>query len=79
MYLYHGSDEVTVKSLINGKIDVTKGGGEIGRGFYLGDMLHVAKAWAWNKHDSKVVLEVEVHQNDIKSLRPLSLTYKQVA
>jgi len=76
MVMYHGSDENTVNKLIGGNIKVSKGGGEIGQGFYLGDMLHIAKAWAWNKHNSKAVLQVEVPDDDMIELNPLTLTYE---
>jgi uncharacterized C2H2 Zn-finger protein len=75
--MYHGSDEKTVNDLIRGTIDVSMGGGEIGQGFYLGDMLHIAKAWAWNKHNSKAVLKVEVKDIEILNLDPLTLTYEE--
>lgn len=77
MLMYHGSDENSVQNLIQGNIDVTMGGGEIGQGFYLGDMLHVAKTWAMNKHNSNSVLQIEVEDNDLLSLDPLTLTYEQ--
>lgn len=77
MLMYHGSDENSVQNLIRGNIDVAMGGGEIGKGFYLGDMLHVAKAWAMNKHNSNSVLQVEVKENDFFSLVPLTLTYEE--
>ena len=76
MLMYHGSDENTINNLIKGTIDVSKGGWEIGQGFYLGDMLHVAKAWAWNKHNSKAVLEVDVKDEDVIDLNPLTLNYE---
>lgn len=77
MRMYHGSDENSVKTLMQGNIDVTMGGGELGQGFYLGNMLHVAKAWAMNKHKSKAVLEIEVEDSELESLEPLVLSYKE--
>lgn len=76
MFMYHGSDENTINNLIMGNVDISKGGGEIGQGFYLGDMLHIAKAWAWNKHNCKAVLQVKVEENDVLDLNPLTLTYE---
>ena len=76
MLMYHGSKEWIIDKLISGNINTSKGGGEIGQGFYLGDMLHIAKAWAWQRHNkSKAVLEVEVDDKDLIGLKPLSLDY----
>lgn len=76
MLMYHGSKDVIIDNLVSGNIDTSKGGGEIGQGFYLGDMLHIAKAWAWQRHNkSKAVLEVEVDDMDLIALKQLSLDY----
>ncbi|WP_196599646.1 hypothetical protein [Pectinatus frisingensis] len=77
MLMYHGSDENSIQKLIQGNIDVTIGGGELGQGFYLGNMLYIAKAWAMNKHNSKAVLQIEVADNELESLDPLLLSYEE--
>lgn len=77
MLMYHGSDKKSVQKLIQGNIDVAIGGGEIGRGFYLGNMLYVAKAWAMNKHNSMAVLQIEVADNELEKLEPLVLSYEE--
>jgi hypothetical protein len=43
---YHGTSGRTASSLQAGNVDVTAGGGELGRGFYTGEHLWAAKAWA---------------------------------
>ena len=50
---YHGTSTSTATDLASGKVDVTLGGGELGRGFYTGEHLHEAKAWAYHKSGDK--------------------------
>ena len=46
---YHGTLELDGNTIISGAISVKAGGGELGEGFYLGDMAHEAFAWAKKK------------------------------
>lgn len=62
---YHGTSEKYALDLINGKVDTSLGGGELGQGFYLGDALHVAKAWAKQKYNSEVVVEFQIDEDDL--------------
>lgn len=48
MNSYHGTSSKLVTALASGKVDVTIGGGELGQGFYTGERLHEAKAWAYH-------------------------------
>lgn len=75
MDCYHGTNRPTAQSLVDGEIDVTKGGGELGIGFYAGEYLWVAKSWAANrfKHDAAVV-KLEVPDSDYFGLEPLLLS-----
>ena len=75
MDCYHGTNKPTAQSLVDGEIDVTKGGGELGIGFYAGEYLWVAKSWAANrfKHDAAVV-KLEVPDSDYFGLEPLLLS-----
>lgn len=52
-------------------IDVTLGGGELGCGFYTGEYLYEAKAWAYHKSKdtSSPVVSVEVADSDFYTLR----------
>lgn len=61
---FHGCSEDHVNELLSGKIDVNKGSGELGQGFYLGTALHVAKAWAKQKFDCESVLEIQILDKD---------------
>jgi len=47
--LYHGTDRNIVQKLKNCQVDVSKGGGEFGKGFYLGDSRRLAKRRAYHK------------------------------
>ncbi|UAB68704.1 DUF3990 domain-containing protein [Vibrio sp. SCSIO 43132] len=47
--LYHGTDPNIVRDLQNCKVDVDKGGGEFGKGFYLGNSRRLAKRRAYHK------------------------------
>jgi hypothetical protein len=49
MLSYHGTLELDGNTIISGAISVKAGGGELGEGFYLGDMAHEAFAWAKKK------------------------------
>jgi hypothetical protein len=77
MDLYHGTNEQAIAHLQTGKIDVTHGGGELGMGFYCGDLLYRAKAWAIQKHNSKKVLVVTIDDDDFLSLDPEYLVKEQ--
>lgn len=43
MKLFHGTDPQTATKLNNGCVDITLGGGEFGRGFYMGTSKRLAK------------------------------------
>ena len=47
---YHGTSRNDAKFIMNNSIDVTCSGGELGQGFYMGNFLHEAKAWAFQKN-----------------------------
>ncbi|EPC4056258.1 hypothetical protein ACRZPB_004661 [Vibrio parahaemolyticus] len=71
---YHGTAEAHADTIIEGKVDVSLGGGELGQGFYLGTALHVAKAWAVQMHNSQTVVEFQINDNDFWGFDILSLT-----
>lgn len=71
---YHGTDKNTLKSLLKGNIDVGLGGGELGRGFYTGEHLYVAKAWAKQRHNlNAAVLKIDVADYTVLNCNPISL------
>lgn len=45
---YHGTTRPAAEAIIK-NIDVSKGCGELGQGFYIGSSLWRAFSWAWNK------------------------------
>lgn len=61
---FHGTTETHADKLIEGKVDVSLGGGELGQGFYLGTALHVAKAWAVQMHKSESVVEFQFDDDE---------------
>jgi len=66
---FHGTSKQTASNLKLGNIDRTLGGGELGQGFYLGDLLWVAKTWAHNRHgNDSAVLLVEVPDTSFNAL-----------
>jgi hypothetical protein len=66
---YHGTSKQIAKVLQQGKIDHTLGGGELGQGFYLGNVLWVAKAWAHHRHgNDSSVLKVDVPDPNFNAL-----------
>lgn len=50
MVYYHGTNTKSASIIALHKIDVTKGKGELGKGFYVGNQMHRAFAWAYHKN-----------------------------
>lgn len=72
---FHGTSKTTANEIVSGKIAVSLGGGELGQGFYTGEYLWVAKAWAHNRHkNDSAVVKIEVEENTFFSLDPLLLS-----
>lgn len=67
---YHGTSPAIAQELINKTISVKLGGGELGQGFYTGDQLHQAKAWAKHRFNQsrENVLKLEHLDEDVFSL-----------
>ncbi|WP_146750270.1 hypothetical protein [Pseudomonas sp. RIT411] len=67
---YHGTSKQIAAEIEVGKIDHSCGGGELGQGFYLGEMLWVAKAWAHNRHGKKnsAVVKIEIPDPEFNRL-----------
>lgn len=64
-YSYHGTSPEIAKEIASGKIDVTLGGGELGRGFYTGQFRHEAKAWSFHTTGAKEKNVVVFTQDNI--------------
>lgn len=71
---YHGTSEQYAKELVSGKVDASLGGGELGQGFYLGTALHVAKAWAKQRHNCESVVEFQFDDDEFWNFDIESLT-----
>jgi len=71
---YHGTTENHAHDLIDGKVAPSLGGGELGQGFYLGTALHVAKAWARQRHSCEAVVEFQINDDDFWNFEIESLT-----
>ncbi|GAB5514002.1 MAG: hypothetical protein Rhob2KO_17270 [Rhodopirellula baltica] len=69
MKVYHGTNDTNATAIAS-KIDVKKGGGELGRGFYAGENIALAAAWAQGRFGSKnaKVVEIDVPNSDFVSL-----------
>lgn len=70
MESYHGTSSANAASLTSGTIDVTLGGGELGRGFYSGEHLHEAKAWAFHTSGDKTsnVVKLTTEDDQVEAL-----------
>ncbi|MFT8634192.1 hypothetical protein [Novacetimonas hansenii] len=77
--VFHGTSEPHAAKIAAGGIDVTLGGGELGRGFYTGEFLYEARAWAFqtNAEGNARVVEFEIDDSDFFATEPLSLTASQ--
>jgi hypothetical protein len=65
MVAYHGTDIASANHIIGppSNIDVTRGGGELGRGFYLGESVALAAALSRGKFGMDgVVLKFEINE-----------------
>ena len=78
MKLYHGTASRYTATLTSKQIDMTKGGGELGQGFYVGNNLHLVSAWAWQKFQERMsVVEYEINDSSLLALRTFILSKTQ--
>lgn len=77
--VFHGTSLLHAAEIAAGRINVTLGGGELGRGFYTGEFLHEARAWAFhtNVEGNARVVALEIDDADFFAADPLSLTASQ--
>lgn len=72
MITYHGTNITSANNIVGppSNIDVTRGGGELGRGFYVGENLSLAKAIAVGKHGhtNAAVIKFEIDDTDYVQL-----------
>jgi hypothetical protein len=71
MISYHGTSTSDAAHIVAGNVSVSLGGGELGRGFYTGEQLHLAKAWAFNRFGDKArnVIEFDVPDPEFFALK----------
>lgn len=74
MEQYHGTNSNYATQIANGRIDVNKGGGELGKGFYTGDLKHQAFNWAWHQYkQEKSVVEIIFDDDAFLNLEPFCI------
>lgn len=71
MIAYHGTDQTSASSIVGppSNVDVTKGGGELGRGFYLGENISLAAAIAIGKFGQANAAVIKVDTEDSAFVR----------
>ncbi len=81
MISYHGTDPASAAKLQSGSISTKMGGGELGLGFYTGQHLFEAKAWAFHQTRTKHanVLQVEVDEDSFSALNIRLMDYSDAA
>ena len=76
MKWYHGTTLHSAKIIVKGGVDTNIGGGELGRGFYVGSRAYVAFARAWHtaykKDNTPQVVEFT-----IPKIQTLTLNYTE--
>jgi hypothetical protein len=82
MITFHGTDTNSANNIVGppSNIDVTKGGGELGRGFYLGENVSLAKAIAVGKHGqaNASVIKFDIDDSDYVKLNVRNVHRRRV-
>ena len=66
---YHGADAASINAIMSSGVDINRGSGELGKGFYVGSSLWRAFSWAWmkahkNGQDDYCVIRFEFSETD---------------
>lgn len=71
MTSYHGTSINSANNIVGppSNIDVTRGGGELGRGFYVGENISLAKGIAIGKHGQANAAVIKFDINDADYVR----------
>ena len=79
MHSFHGTSKEIASELFTNGVDVALGGGELGRGFYSGEHLHEAKAWAFHRSGDrqKNVVQFVVPAANVEGLEFIVLDHAQ--
>ena len=77
---YHGTNVPVAMKLAAtpNSVEVTCGGGELGRGFCLGESVALAAAWAQGRFSNPAVLQVGISDSEYVRLSILTLKQNQV-
>jgi hypothetical protein len=77
---YHGTNILVATRLASNPsaVDITRGGGELGRGFYLGESVALAAAWAQGRFSDPAVLQVGLSDTEYVRLSILTLKQNEV-
>lgn len=81
MDLFHGTSQIVADKLSRDPslVTVDQGGGELGRGFYAGDHLALAAAWARGRHGGTIgVLAISIDPSAYIKLAIKTLSWHQV-
>lgn len=79
MESFHGTSKKNAAEMLAKGVDVTCGGGELGRGFYSGEHLHEAKAWAFHRSGDRQqnVVQFSVPDDQVDVLNFKLLDHEQ--
>ena len=81
MMRYHGTDAISASAILSNQINVCCGRGELGKGFYVGNLAHQAAAWAYHKGRRKncgyKVIWFDIAENEFNCLHRKYLSRQQ--
>lgn len=80
MIAYHGTDRTSANNIVGppSNIDVTRGGGELGRGFYLGENIALAASLSKGKFGANgVVIKFDIDDSSYVRLNTKFLNRRQ--
>lgn len=80
MEMYHGTNTIAANSIQGPptNVDVNRGGGEMGQGFYVGDNLTLAISWAKGRYKNPAVIEFEIDKRQYATLSFHRLSHIEV-
>jgi len=83
MIVFHGTNQTGADKILKTGVDVTKGGGELGRGFYVGENVSLVAARAKGKDENNfAIIEFNINNSEyvrlnIKNIGRREFVYKQ--
>lgn len=80
MDLFHGTSKKSKLKILGPppSVDVSIGGGELGKGFYLGESLALAVIWAKGRFPNPTVLEFNIANSSFAQLAFKKLNHREV-